>query len=101
MPEVADSNPILVAEDVTVELGGTHVLDDVSFSIDAGSLVGLVGPNGGGKSTLFNTIVGVIRPQKGSISVAGHPPGQVKGVLAYVPQVMMQQLILSKNKKTT
>lgn len=86
MPEVADSNPILVAEDVTVELGGTHVLDDVSFSIDAGSLVGLVGPNGGGKSTLFNTIVGVIRPQKGSISVAGHPPGQVKGVLAYVPQ---------------
>jgi len=86
LPKTSNSSAIIVADDITVELGGTPVLDNVSFSIDAGSLVGLVGPNGGGKSTLFNTIVGMIQPLKGSLLVAGHAPGRVKGILAYVPQ---------------
>ena len=76
----------LVVEGVTVELGGVHVLEDVSFSVDSGVLMGVVGPNGGGKSTLFNSIVGLVPLEFGSILVNGEPPQSMRGVIAYVPQ---------------
>ncbi|GIT69470.1 MAG: hypothetical protein Ct9H300mP27_05740 [Chloroflexota bacterium] len=46
-------------DDVCVEFGNVLVLDEVSFSIPKGVLTGVVGPNGGGKSTLFNALVGL------------------------------------------
>ena len=46
----------IVSEGCCVELGNEVVLDDVTFSIKEGTLVGVVGPNGGGKTTLFNTM---------------------------------------------
>jgi branched-chain amino acid transport system ATP-binding protein len=49
------------------------VLDDLSFSVQPGEIVGLVGPNGSGKTTTINLISGLLRPDHGRILFAGHP----------------------------
>ena len=78
--------PALLVEDLTIDLGGVHVLDDVSFDVTSGSLVGVVGPNGAGKSTLFNAIVGLQEYHLGRILIQGLHPLHARGVVAYVPQ---------------
>jgi len=72
--------------DVCVELGKNLVLDEVSFCVPRGVLAGVVGPNGGGKTTLFNTLAGLQPIANGSISINGHPPGSSKAKISYVPQ---------------
>jgi len=73
-------------DNLSIEFNGVRVLDDVSFKIDHGLLVGVVGPNGGGKTTLFNAILGLISPANGSIRIHGLPFSEIRGELAYVPQ---------------
>lgn len=62
------------------------VLEDVSLSVDAGDFVGLFGPNGGGKTTLFQLILGFLTPQRGTISLFGHSPKAMRTEIGYVPQ---------------
>ena len=69
-----------------VELENFLALDDVSFAITPGVLTGVVGPNGGGKSTLFNALVGLQPIAHGTILINGRPPGNSKGKVSYVPQ---------------
>jgi ABC-type branched-subunit amino acid transport system ATPase component/ABC-type branched-subunit amino acid transport system permease subunit len=72
-PVVAD--PLVVAlqvTDITVHFGGVKALDGPDISVREGEIVGLIGPNGAGKSTLMNVISGVIRPDQGSVRIAGH-----------------------------
>ena len=76
----------IVSEGCCVELGNELVLDDVSFEIKKGTLVGVVGPNGGGKTTLFNTILGLVSITHGSMKIKGLNPDQAKGMIGYVPQ---------------
>ncbi len=76
----AVGGPALEVEGLTVEMGGFHVLDGVSFTASSGTLLGVVGPNGAGKSTLFNAIAGILPVLGGRIDVRG------SGGLAYVPQ---------------
>ena len=80
------SVPALSAVDVTVDLGGVRVLDQVSFDAGPGCLMGVVGPNGAGKSTLFNVIVGLLPINAGDILVHGRSIGESRGLVAYVPQ---------------
>ena len=60
-------------ENVTVTYGPIHALNDVSFSVDSGSLSAVVGPNGGGKSTLLKAVVGLVKPDEGEVTVHGRP----------------------------
>jgi iron complex transport system ATP-binding protein len=60
-------------DDVTVELGGTEILQGVTSTVEEGQFVGLVGPNGAGKTTLLRTILGVIKPNRGGVRVGGDP----------------------------
>jgi lipopolysaccharide export system ATP-binding protein len=59
----------LVAEHLKKSYGERNVVDDVSFTVNPGEVVGLLGPNGAGKTTSFYSVVGVIRPDEGSISI--------------------------------
>ena len=80
------SRPTIVSDGACVELGNDLVLDDVTFSIDQGKKVAVVGPNGGGKSTLFNAIVGLLPLANGSIKIDGKNPEEAKSLISYVPQ---------------
>lgn len=64
---------------------GDPVFDGVSFSVPEGEFLVIIGPNGGGKSTLIKLCLGLLRPQSGEISVLGKKPGRGASV-GYVPQ---------------
>ncbi len=53
--------------------GGTRVLEDVSFSLERGEIVSLIGPSGSGKSTVLRCLVGLVSPSSGSVSLDGMP----------------------------
>jgi ABC-type Mn2+/Zn2+ transport system ATPase subunit len=71
---------------VTVGYGDRPALENVSVQVDAGSLVAIFGPNGGGKSTLLKIIAGVLKPWSGSVRVLGGAAGSTARRVAYVPQ---------------
>lgn len=62
------------------------VLEDVDLDVEARDFLGLVGPNGGGKTTLLRVILGLLEPQSGSLSVLGRRPRDVRSRIGYVPQ---------------
>lgn len=62
---------MLEVKDVSLSLGHFQILQDLSFTLDAGETAGIIGPNGSGKTTLFNTLSGFHYPQKGSIYFKG------------------------------
>lgn len=61
----------LAVRDLRIDRGGTRILDDVSFSVPAGSTLAVVGTNGSGKSTLLRGLVGVTPPASGEIDIGG------------------------------
>ena len=79
-------NNTIISNSCCVEIGETLILDDVSFSVNKNSLIAVVGPNGGGKTTLFNAITGLIPITKGSIEINGQDVSKGNGNIGYVPQ---------------
>ncbi len=73
---------------VTVRYGDVLALDDVSLTVAAGRVTGLIGMNGSGKSTLFKTIISLVRPAAGHVRLDGADPASArrKGLIGYVPQ---------------
>jgi ABC-type Mn2+/Zn2+ transport system ATPase subunit len=65
---------------------GRPAIEQVSFSVEPGTLLAIFGPNGGGKSTLLKVLAGLLPPMAGSVSVLGHEPGAAARRIAYVPQ---------------
>lgn len=83
--------------DLTVVRGGRVVLDRVSFSVPRGSVVGLLGPSGAGKTTLMRSIVGVQKVRSGQVTVLGRPAGsaELRGKVGYKPQASSVYLDLA------
>jgi zinc transport system ATP-binding protein len=67
---------------------GHQVLDAVTFDIAQGDFVAVLGPNGGGKTTLLKLILGLLTPTRGSLLVLGRRPHKASHLIGYVPQVV-------------
>ncbi len=77
---------VLELEDVWFFYGRRAVLGGVSLEVPAGSFAALIGPNGAGKSTLLRLLLGILKPQRGRISLFGRAPGKHGQPIGYVPQ---------------
>ncbi len=71
---------------VSVSLHGNTVLEDVSLRIEPHDYLALLGPNGGGKTTLLKVLLGLLAPDRGVVRVLGKPPRRARGQVGYVPQ---------------
>ena len=80
------TEPVIQVEGLHFSYGGHPVLEGVDFEVEAGDFVGIMGPNGGGKTTLFKVLLGLLKPQRGRARVLGHRPGKAAARLGYVPQ---------------
>lgn len=80
--------PAIEIRDLTFAYPGASgpVLESVDLVVGQREYVGLVGPNGGGKSTLLRLVLGLLEPQSGSIAVFGSPPRRARPRVGYVPQ---------------
>ena len=73
-------------KDLWFSYDGHPVLEDVNLSIPQGDFVSVVGPNGGGKTTLLKLVLGLLRPSQGEVRVFGAPPEQATRRIGYMPQ---------------
>ena len=62
---------VLRVEGITKKFAGIVALDNVGIQVDAGERVGLIGPNGAGKTTFFNCILGILKPEAGTVELDG------------------------------
>jgi Cu-processing system ATP-binding protein len=86
----ATLSPHLAVAGIVKRFGARRVLADVSFSVPAGRLVALLGPNGSGKTTLIKSVLGLVRPDAGTITLDGvvlTGNDAVRSRLGYMPQL--------------
>ena len=85
--------PVLKLENISLSFGNRQILENINFEINKGEIFGMLGPNGVGKSTIFNLITGLISPEKGSIFIGEEKVNDfpiflrtTKFKIGYVPQ---------------
>lgn len=96
---------LLEVNDINVYYGAIHAIKGISFSVDEGEVVTLIGANGAGKSTTLNTVAGLLRPREGSIHFCGkdlarvHASDMVKHGMALCPEGrrIFQQMTVLEN----
>jgi ABC-2 type transport system ATP-binding protein len=83
---------VLQAVNLSKRFGETVAVRDVSFTVEAGEVLGLLGSNGAGKSTTVRMLTGLVRPDQGSAVIGGHDmaadPIKAKAVLGYLPETV-------------
>ena len=87
------NKPLIKLEKISLSFGKRQILENINFDINKGEILGMLGPNGVGKSTIFNLITGLIKPNYGSIIIDGenvlnYPISErtTKFKIGYVPQ---------------
>lgn len=80
------NNNIISVNNLSVWYDNNQALENISFNVKELDFLGVIGPNGGGKTTLIKSILGLIKPQKGEIVI--NTPSKKKTTLGYVPQVI-------------
>jgi zinc/manganese transport system ATP-binding protein len=83
---VIKTRPAIVARDLAAAYGGRTVWSQANFSIQPGSFTAILGPNGGGKSTLIRMILGLLHPSHGVLEVLGEKPRRGNSLIGYIPQ---------------
>lgn len=78
--------PIIEINDVSFAYNGQPVLLDVNLRIEHQDFVAMIGPNGGGKTTLLKLMLGLLTPDKGTVRVNGESPRNASPCIGYVPQ---------------
>lgn len=82
-------SPAVTFEDVSFSYGNTPLLKDVCLRICDRDFTCVVGPNGGGKTTLLKLVIGLLKPLSGRIRVLGKDPAVTTGLVGYVPQTIV------------
>ena len=84
--KTVSADDILKIEGLSKSFGKKKALDNVSLSLRKGQIIGLLGPNGSGKTTMIKLINGLLRPDAGTILINGCAPGpQTKAIISYLP----------------
>ncbi|MFS8525091.1 MAG: ATP-binding cassette domain-containing protein, partial [Limnochordales bacterium] len=78
--------PCIEVKGVTVAYEDRPVLEDINWTVPCGTLAAVIGPNGGGKSTLLRTLVGRLKPIQGQVRILGQDPVRVRRRISYLPQ---------------
>lgn len=80
------NNELIVCQGLTKRYGGKTALDDLDLTLGRGRFIGLLGPNGSGKTTVIKLINGLLQPTSGSITVDGEKPGvHTHSMVSYLP----------------
>jgi ABC-2 type transport system ATP-binding protein len=89
-PALSPSVAMIQAEHLTKEYGATRAVDDVSFTVEKGDIVGFLGPNGAGKSTTLRILAGFLGATRGTVRIAGHDvatePEKARAAIGYMPE---------------
>ncbi len=80
------SEEVVSIKDIWVHYDGIPILEGVSLSVASGDFLGIIGPNGGGKTTLLKVILGLVNPSHGRVYVLGQAPERSRHRIGYVPQ---------------
>ena len=80
------NTPIVEINRVSFAYNGETALQDVSLEIQPADFIAMIGPNGGGKTTLLKLILGLLKPDTGVIRVTGQPARKASACIGYVPQ---------------
>lgn len=86
---VREVGPAVRVKGLSVHYGPTPALEDVNLTVADGEYLGIIGPNGGGKSTLLKAILGLVPLTAGSVYIYGKNPKKSKSPVGYVPQFAM------------
>jgi zinc transport system ATP-binding protein len=80
--------PFVELEDVAFRHGEVRVLEGINLTVAPGDFLGIIGPNGSGKTTMLRIMLGLLAPERGSVRLFGHAPSAFRqwGRLGYVPQ---------------
>jgi len=77
---------VVSIKDIWVRYDGIPVLEGISLAVEKGDFLGIIGPNGGGKTTLLKVILGLVNPSRGRVYVLGQPPERSRRHIGYVSQ---------------
>lgn len=77
---------VIQLEGISAGYEGDTVLENVNLQVDAQDYIALIGPNGGGKTTIIRVILGLLKPFSGLVNVMGLPPKEGRAFIGYVPQ---------------
>jgi len=80
------NTPVIEIKNLSFGYNGHQILKDINLAVKPGDFMAIIGPNGGGKTTLLKLILGLLEPAGGSIKVLGQPPIQAAHRIGYVPQ---------------
>ena len=79
-------SPAIELHDVSFRYDGPTILENVNLTVEQGEFLGVVGPNGGGKTTLLKLMLGLLEPTRGAVRIMGRAPSEVGRAIGYVPQ---------------
>ncbi len=86
MPLLGNKTPVVEVKGLSFSYDRDIILDNINLQVDPLDFLAIIGPNGGGKSTLLKLLLGLEKPKQGSVRVFGEAPSKNLSLVGYVPQ---------------
>lgn len=85
---MAEQRAVITVRNLWAGYEHESVLEDINLTVYAGDFIGLIGPNGGGKTTLLKVLLGLLPPTQGTVRIMGQPVAKGRRYIGYVPQMV-------------